>query len=468
MRSFFLKALGALVLGMVTAGVSLAQTPDADGKAMDHFVRAESLRKSKRFIEAIAEYEKAISMDPNNFKYSFSRGVCYYMIKDADNAINSLQQSIGQKPDYVMSHALLAECYKAQKKYDEVVRSLDAAFKYDADTRKKLDYKRDIVKILVRNKEYARAKPHIMQAKAIAPSDPVILFMDGKVNNQLGDYKTARESLNRGITELASADPKEKAKYYYELGYAYYRLGQFENAWDTWKNANIPPFKNKIARYDPKVYLSNAICYYKVYDFAKARENAEIALKMQPNLSQAYMVMAEVDQKETKQEAAIANYNKALAVEADPARKAEIYKSMAYVLMQSGRFNDAVNASVNSLKNNPSDYNLHFLQAGAYFRMKNYAEAARVVEALLGNPALDNESKAQFNFALANVYRLGNQMDKAKAAYKRAEVGSFARTAQLELAALEGKDVNEETDEEPDGKKPVTLPTDMQAAVNGR
>jgi tetratricopeptide (TPR) repeat protein len=433
-----------------------APNTDMDGKALDHFVRAENLRRSKRFIEAIDEYDKAIVADANNFKFTFSKGICYFMVKDAVNCINSLQQSVVLKQDYVASHVLLAQCYRTQKKYDEMIRALDNAFKYDADLRKKSEYKTEIIQTLVRNKEYAKAKPHILQAKSVAPSDAVVLFYEGKVANELGDYKTAKESLIKAMTELPN-DPKVRAKYWYELGYAYYRLNQFDNAWDTWKNvANYGPFKMKIARYDPKVYLNNALCYFKIYDYAKAKENASIALKMQPNLSQAYVLMAEAERKEAKHETAIGSYTKAISVENDPARKAEIHKSLAYALMESQRFGEVINAAMQSLKTNPGDYNLHFLQAAAHYRMKNYLEAAKVIENLLGNPALDPESRGQFNFALGVIYKLTNQSDKAKVAFKRAELGSFARSAQLELATLEGHAIEDEEPEAAD--KPMTMP----------
>jgi tetratricopeptide (TPR) repeat protein len=437
-----------------------ASNSDIDGKALDHFVRAENLRKAKRFIEAIDEYDKAIQADANNFKFTFSKGLCYFMLKDAVNCINSLQQSVLLKHDYVATHALLAQCYKTQKKYDDMVRSLDNAFKFDTDLRKKSEYKIDIIQTLVRNKEYAKAKPHIMQAKGVAPSDPVILYFEGKVANQLGDFKTAKESLTKAMPEIPGNDPKVKAKYWYELGYAYYRLNQFDNAWETWKNvANLGPYRMKIAKYDPKVYLNNAMCYLKIYDYAKAKENADIALKMQPNLSQAYVIMAEADRRESKHEIAIGHYNKAISVEAEPARKAELHKALAFALMESQRFGEVVNAAMLGLKANPGDYNLHFLQAAAYYRMKNYGEATKVLENLLGNPALDAESKGQFNFALGVAYKLANQAEKAKAAFRRAESGSFARSAQLELAVLEGKDMNEDEDEPPaDKDKNMAMP----------
>ncbi|MCS7018639.1 MAG: tetratricopeptide repeat protein [Cytophagales bacterium] len=434
MRKYFL--LNAFYFLLPIWGIH-AQAGD-EPSALEYFAKAEKLRTSKRFIEALEMYDRAISLENENFKYYHSKALCYYGLKDLPGTIQVMEKCLQLKKDFVPGLLLLAQCYKLSQKNNEYIIALDNAFKYETDLSKKVDYKTNIVIALLRNKEYARAKPHVLQARSLSPSDINLMYFEGKIYNELNDFKAAKEILSKLISTLNEKDPKVAAKYYYEIGYACYKLGQFELAFDYWKNAEHGNFKNLVARYNPRTYLAAALCYSKMYEFGKARENLEIALKIQPNLTPAYVLQAEIAKKELKQDAVISAYQQALVNEIEPAKKGEICKALAQALMESQRFTDVVNITSQGLKYTPGDYQMLFLQAMAYYRAKQYVESLKVLEIILGNQSLDAESRALVHFAMATIYRLMNQPDKAKAAYKKAEVGSFARTVQLEMADMEG------------------------------
>jgi tetratricopeptide (TPR) repeat protein len=438
MRKYFSQYIVIIVLILPIFTTQLYAQIDNESTALDNYMKAEKFRAGKRFIEAIEMYDRAISLEANNFKYYHSKALCYYGLKDLPNTIITMEKCLQVKKDFVPGLLLLAQCYKQSQKINEYILNLDNAFKYETDISKKVDYKTNIVIALIRNKEYARAKPHVIQARALSPSDASLMYMEGKIYNELNDFKAAKEILNKLISTLTEKDPKITAKYYYEMGYACYKLGNFELAFDYWKNADYGYFKDQIARYNPRVYLATAMCYYKMYDFAKARENLDIAIKIQPNLTAAYMLQAEIAKKELKQDAVIAAYQTALINEIEPAKKGEICKALSHALMESGRFTDVVNISSQGLKYVPGDYQMLFLQAIAYYRAKQYVESLKVLEVILGNQALDVENRALVNFVIATIYKITGQTDKAKVAYKKAEVGSFARTVQLELAEMEG------------------------------
>lgn len=438
MRKYFLQYVFLIALIMPFLTADLYAQADSESTALDHYIKAEKLRTTKRFIEAIELYDRAIGLEPNNFKFYHSKALCHYGLKDLPNTIMTMEKCLQLKKDFVPGLLLLAQCYKLSQKTNEYINTLDNAFKYETDNSKKVDYKVNIITTLLRNKEYARAKPHVMQARALAPSEHNLMYFEGKIYNELNDFNAAYEILNKLISTLTEKDPKITAKYYYEMGYACYKLGKFDLAFEYWKHADHGYFKNLIARYNPRTYLGIAMSYYKMYEFAKAKENLETAIKIQPNLTAAYMLQAEIAKKELKQDAVIAAYQAALINENEPAKKGEICKALAQALIESQRFADVINITSQGLKHTPGDYQMLFLQAMAYYRSKQYVEALKVLDIINGNQSLDRENKALVNFAIATIYRLTNQPDKAKAAYKRAEFGSFARTVQLELANMEG------------------------------
>ncbi|WP_448518868.1 tetratricopeptide repeat protein [Rhodoflexus sp.] len=438
MRKYFLHFILHIALMMPLFANQLQAQADGGESALDYYMKAEKLRTTKRFIEAIELYDRAIGLDPTNFKFYHSKAMSHFGLKDIPNTIAAMEKCIQLKKDFVPGLLLLAQCYKLSQKNNEYINTLNNAFKYETDIGKKVGIKTNIITVLMREREFARAKPHVMEARELAPSEVNLMYFEGKIHNELNDFKAAREVLNKLINTLTEKDPKITAKYYYEMGYACYKLGQFDLAFDYWKNADYGYFRNLIARYNPRSYLGIALSYYKIYEFAKARENLDIAIKIQPNLTQAYMLQAEIAKKELKQDGVIVAYQAALVNESEPAKKGEICKALAQALVDSQRFTEAINITAQGLKHTPGDYQMLFLQAIAYYRAKQYVEALKVLDIISGNQALDAENRAMVNFAIATIYRITDQPEKAKAAYKKAEFGSFARTVQLELAEMEG------------------------------
>jgi tetratricopeptide (TPR) repeat protein len=354
----------------------------------------------------------------------------------------------------------MAQCYKAQKKTEEIVVSLDNAFKYETDVQKRLKYKLTIINTLVRNSEYGKAKAHIADARKLSPSDPDLLFYEAKTSNELGDYNTAKQAMLTATRQLHTKEPKYAARFYYELGYAFYKLGQYELAFEAWQNANYGYFKNLIYKYDPKNYFSTAQAYYKIYDFAMSKEYLMQTLKMQHNYTQAHILMAEITKKETnRNDAALTHYLEAVKNEQNLNNKFEMYKAITFGEMDAGKFGDAITYSKEALAIKPTEHTLMFIQAMAYYRMKNFVESIKILENLVVIPGVDFETKAMYYFGIATVRRAMNQPDKAREAYKKADFGSFSRAAQMEYDKITPKKPEEE-------KSPVEEVFDVPEGTN--
>ena len=413
--------------------------------ALQAFVKAENMRRTKRYIEALFEYDKAILGDPKNFKFVFSKGQCYFMLRDADNAITTLQKTVEIKKDFIPAYTLMAQCYKSQKKYEDLVKTLDNAFKYETDVQRKLKYKLTILNTLVRNGEYAKAKLHLADAKKLSASDPDILFYEAKSSNELGDYNTAKQAMLTATRQMTSKEPKYVARFYYELGYSLYKLGNYELAFEAWQNANYGYYKNLISKFDPKNYYSTAQAFYKVYEYGQSKEYLLLTLKMQHNYSQAHILMAEITKKENnRHDAALVHYLEAVKNEQNTNTQYEMYKNITQGEMDAGKFGDAITYAKEALKIKPTDYNMMFLQAMAYYRLKNYQESVHILENITITAGLDFETRAMFYFALATVRKAMGQVDKAKEAFKKADFGTFSRAAQMEWDKISPKKPEEE------------------------
>jgi tetratricopeptide (TPR) repeat protein len=423
---------------------SLAQG-NQEELALQAFIKAENMRRTKRYIEALFEYDKAIVGDPKNFKFVFSKGQCYFMLRDADNTISTLKKTVEIKKDFIPAYTLMAQCYKAQKKYEDLVKALDNAFQYETDVQKKLKYKLTILNTLVRNGEYAKAKLHLADAKKLSSSDPDILFYEAKSSNELGDYASAKQAMLTATRQLTSKEPKYVSRFYYELGYSLYKLGSYDLAFEAWQNANYGYYKNLIGKFDPKNYYSTAQAYYKVYEYGQAKEYLQLTLKMQHNFAQAHILMAEISKKENnRHDEALVHYLEAVKNEQNSNTLYEMYKNITQGEMDAGKFGDAITYAKEALKIKPTDYNMMFLQAMAYYRLKNYQESVHILESITIIAGLDFESRAMYYFALATVRKAMGQIDKAKDAFKKADYGTFSRAAQMEWDKISPKKPEEE------------------------
>jgi tetratricopeptide (TPR) repeat protein len=431
------------IAGMVMAVVWTLAIPFAtfaQDEATMVFNRAEHLRKSNNLIAAIDEYERAIALDGSNPRFPFSKGMCYVTLKDFENAVLAFEQTVKLKPDFVPAYTMLAKCYESLDRFMKVEEALDKAFQHDTDIAKRLKYKESIIQIFIKQENYDRALRHVNDAKAAAPGDPEMLYFEAMINNKKGNYEQAKKAMLSVTATLTTKEPQRIAKYYYELGFAYNKLGEYEKSGEAFNLANFGPYKPLIAKLSPQYYMSAALCYLKLNDFEKCKELLQTALKMQHNFSQAYMMLANIAKMEADQSEAIKIFQQALKAETDAQRQAKIYQSLAQLQLENGKFQDAIKSAEAYLKIDEKDYNVMFIQAMAHYKLKNYKQAVTLFDRLAGWVGLDLETKSKHEFALGIVYKEMKNYDMARQAFKRAQGGSFKT-----VAAMAEEEIAQET-----------------------
>src|SRR6187431_3086589 len=70
--------------------VLIIQQPNAE----NYYYRGYRKYESKKYLEAISDYDKAISLDPNDSKIYFSRGISNMKLKRFKNAIDDFTKNI--------------------------------------------------------------------------------------------------------------------------------------------------------------------------------------------------------------------------------------------------------------------------------------------------------------------------------------------------------------------------------------
>jgi len=409
----------------------------AQEDALQVFARAEQLRKSNNFIAAIDEFDRAIALEPANPRFYFSKGMCYFTLKEHANAILAFQKTVELKSDIIPAYTMMAKCYQAQDRFIKVEESLNMAFKYETDPERRIQYKEAVISILYKLEKYDMALKNINEAKVVNPDVPNILYYEASIQNQKGNYQAARQAMERATAKLPSKDPRSVAKFYYELGYAYNKLGEYEKSNEAFKYANVGPFKSLIAKLSPQFYVASAMAYMQIYDFEKATELLNTALEMQSNYSRAHVLLSNIAQMKADQSEAIAELQKAASVEEDSKKLSRIYQQLSILLLENEKYNQAVEVAQKYQQLDQKNYEVIFVEAVAHKQQDNLKQAISIMERLVNFPGLSPETKAKYDFALGLIYKSLKNYTLAKGAFKHAQSGSFKTLATMEIEEIE-------------------------------
>lgn len=413
----------------------MAQSPGRSS-----YMKAENLRKSKRYEEAIASYQEAIKLEPGNYRYYFSQGKCYYAMKNYDLALSSFEETVEYKKDFVFAYTLIAKIYTKKGEDANAIYYYDLAFQNEGDPKRKVGYKMEAIKLLLQDGKTEEAQQHLAEVKQVAPDDLNILYFDAKISNQNGDHQRALNSMEAATAQLENVPPAKSAKYWYELGYSYNQLGDYKSATSAWEKAYFGRYKTLIDRErsknSPSYFYRMAVSYYSTGNYDQSREQIDKALELQNNFSAAYMLMGRMAKKQGNYNSAVENYRSAANFEEDPNRKIKLQMMLTSLQLDAGDYGGALSSANEILSSQPTNYTVLFLKAQAQYQMGQYSNSINTLESLLNNSS-DAKSKAKYNFVLGMAAK-NTDVERAKNAFKAAMVGPYKPAAKNELDKLMG------------------------------
>ncbi len=397
---------------------------------------AEMLYKNRQYTQALALYTQIVKIQPNNDIYLFGKGKCHLAMNDYDKAMFTLAKATKLRPDYAEGYVLLAKCHEKLGKTDKMIKSLEQASNYEDDQTKRFRYKMQIVEALMKTEQYKHALSQIVIARSMQPENERLLYYEAKVANQLEQYETAKKCLETLTKTLRTTDSGKRAAYYYELGYAYFHLGKTEQAQQAWKEAQYGKYKRLIARYNPQYFYHIASAYFEIYDYENAEKNLFNTLKLDANHTQAYLMLAQIQENKAKSDAGLAYYQTALNQENTPHQKVKLMFIVAQKMMEGQIHDRALEIIEDYLRLYPEEGNMLFMKSLALDYLGEYEQAAQILENLLKSTAIDHKTKTKYHFVLAEIYKKANLPEKAKLAYRSARYGTFYRAADEEYTKI--------------------------------
>jgi tetratricopeptide (TPR) repeat protein len=404
----------------------------AQDDALDHFVKAETLKKQGKVRESLSEYDKAIAKDGTNAKFFYNKGLVYLRLKESDKAIECFENSIKVEKDYVDGYSVLGKIYENQRKVDQAVLAYNEVFNYTDDKKKKLEYKLQIIRLYYKANRFEESANHIEDSKKIDPENVNVLYLDGLYNNTVEKYAEAKVSLTKAIGLVADRSVKETAKYYFELGRALFHLEEYPEAEVMLKRVQSPAYASRIQKMTPEYYCKLAYAYFKAYQKEKSTTLVGKAIKMRPEYPEAHDLTVKLASSHVDKSTVIDLKKGSINSETREAQKAEKLAELAQLELDAGRYEDAIVSAKACLTVQTKNYAVIFIKAVAQYQLENYDNAITTLEEGLALKALDLENKAKYNFTLGLLYKKMGKKQEAFDSFKRAEYGSFRSAAQSE------------------------------------
>jgi tetratricopeptide (TPR) repeat protein len=250
----------------------------------------------------------------------------------------------------------------------------------------------------------------------------------------LGNHDAAKKSMESATSTLNSNDPKVIAKFYYELGFAYHKLKQFDKADAAFEKANFGPFKSQIAKLTPVYYFTLAGSYMRVYDFPTAQKMLQQALEIDKNYAAAYQLMGDLAQKtDFFSPKVIDHYKKAIQHTADLKEVVKLYETAIDMLLNAQKFTEAIALSDECLAKVNNARNVLFMKSTAQFKTGKVKEAIAIMDHLVKDANLTPMEVVVYNFSLGMFHVHQKAYEKAFPFLEAAKKGPFATIAQHEL-----------------------------------
>ncbi len=274
--------------------------PTPTRSALSYAMEAESAYQQGRLTEAVALYEQAVALEPDNVLFYIplvrllaikgrtveavrlgrqaaemvpenarawaALGMAYDWNGDVPEAIDACKKAIELDPTSAEAYSYLAEAYADAGRWFEATDAAQTALRLDDQN---VDVRRNYGYVLERQGNYWMAVAEYEKALEIHPNLAYIHITVGRnYRDGLGNYEKAIEHFQRA-TEI---EP-ENAQAFGELGWTYHQAGEYERAQTYLKRAT---------EVDPQYGLAFgrlAINYYTRRNYEEAIPNFERAIE---------------------------------------------------------------------------------------------------------------------------------------------------------------------------------------------
>ena len=251
----------------------------------------------EQYDKAIADYTRAISLNPEFANAYSNRGASYGELEEHDRAIANYTRAISLNPEYADAYNNRGTTYNKLEEHDRAIADLTRAISLnpeyvDAYNNRGVSYKK--------LEQYDRAIADFTQAISLNPEFATAYYNRGNSYGELGEYDRAIANYTRAI----SLNP-EIAGAYNNRGNSYKKLEEYDKA--------IADFTQAISL-NPEyadAYYNRGNSYDELGEYDKAIGEYTQAISINPQLASAYALRGVAHAKMGNKKEAIENFQRA-------------------------------------------------------------------------------------------------------------------------------------------------------------
>jgi tetratricopeptide (TPR) repeat protein len=448
---------------------------NAHDESIESYIMASKYLKAQKYAEASIFLDKAIAKDPTNQLFLYERGKCYLNLKNYDKALYCFRRATEIKANYADAYLMIAYIYSNSGKNKEAIAEYEKAYLNEESPASRLAQKLSIITLLDKEGLLKDAEKHIADAKALGIENPLLYYYDGKAKNIHKKYKEAKESLLRAIASLdnniqnvanqqviklptakseeelaakrannlllpkvedaklshSNNSPKEQAKYYFELYFAYYHLNQYNESQKLLPYLEAEPYKSKIKTMNINYLYAVAYAHYLVYDLNKCQHVLKQVLQKDKHHKGSHHLLVKISELKTDKTLLINQLEQAIASIKDPFQKDKMQHDLLILDIEKGDYDKAITIANQITAVKSDDHNTLFLKAIALEKLGKNEEAIKVLQSVIAMKGLDQKTLSEYEFELGLIAEKMNDVALATDAFKHTTYMYF-RTAALE------------------------------------
>lgn len=169
---------------------------DACSLADRHIDEGYELAADERYNEAIAEYDKAVSIAPNNYDAYFYRGNAYFDIGEYDKAIADYSKAIELDSNDSYSYYNRGLAYRLKGEYERALQDYDRVLIIEPDA---ADAHASKGACYILQDDYPKAIASYDKAISLDKYNPDLYYIRGLSHAELGDVPNARRDYEEAL-----------------------------------------------------------------------------------------------------------------------------------------------------------------------------------------------------------------------------------------------------------------------------
>ena len=183
---------------------------DSIKKAGQHLSFGVRYLKSKQYEDAETQFLKSFGFNPKRARTARELGKLYEEIEEYEDAIQWFQKAVELDPKskYTkIAHIALARIYIIQEQPEKAIGSYEALLEFNLESEEKIKYYHALVSLNVETKEYEKALEYAKNWGELAPDEPEVRDMIGKLHLQTGGEDEALIEMEK-VLEVLERDPE--------------------------------------------------------------------------------------------------------------------------------------------------------------------------------------------------------------------------------------------------------------------